>query len=224
MQDTSGDANEGPDQGLPLGSGDGTCGLEYVGGPGLMPAEPGGDHGVAADGPLGSAGGFDFLQQRGLIVLQLDDEASLRLCGGLEGFFWQCMASRVTMLCATWSSPSNCCAAGISLDFSAISTCARTRPASTSKACSTWAALRSVKLSKLRLSVLPSIAMTRRVGSVMALHRPAACWRKICSTAWGSRPWRMYRIEVWAGARRQCRPKAAFNRRRCTLMKVTMER
>ena len=40
----------------------------------------------------------------------------------------------------------------------------------------------------------------------------------------GSRPWRMYRIEVWAGARRQCRPKAAFNRRRCTLMKVTMER
>ena len=26
------------------------------------------------------------------------------------------------------------------------------------------------------------------------------------------------------GARRQCRPKAAFNRRRCTLMKVTMER
>ncbi len=24
--------------------------------------------------------------------------------GGLEGFFWQCMASRVTMLCATWSS------------------------------------------------------------------------------------------------------------------------
>jgi hypothetical protein len=36
--------------------------------------------------------------------------------------------------------------------------------------------------------------------------------------------WRMYRIEVWAGARRQCRPKATFNRRRCTLMKVTMER
>ena len=31
-----------------------------------------------------SAGGFDFLQQRGLIVLQLDDEASLRRCGGLE--------------------------------------------------------------------------------------------------------------------------------------------
>ncbi|HEY0722719.1 MAG TPA: hypothetical protein VGD41_01725, partial [Pyrinomonadaceae bacterium] len=49
---------------------------------------PGADRGVAADGPLGSAGGFDFLQQRGLIVLQLDDEASLHLCGGLEGFFW----------------------------------------------------------------------------------------------------------------------------------------
>ncbi len=47
---------------------------------------PGADRGVAADGPLGSAGGFDFLQQRGLIVLQLDDEASLHLCGGPEGF------------------------------------------------------------------------------------------------------------------------------------------
>ena len=27
---------------------------------------------------------------------------------------------------------------------------------------------------------------SRRIG--MALHRPAACWRKTCSTAWGSRP------------------------------------
>ena len=87
MQDTSGDANEGPDQGLPLGSGDGTCGVEYVGGPGLMPAVPGGDHGVAAAGPAGSAGGLDILQQSWLIVLQLNDQASLCLCGSLEGFF-----------------------------------------------------------------------------------------------------------------------------------------
>src|SRR5271166_6592157 len=142
-----------------------------------MSVATGGEFCVTADGALGSTGGFDFLQQRGLIVLQLDDEASLRLCGGLEGFFWQCMASSVTMQCATLSSPSNCCAAGISLDFSAMSTCARTRPASTSNACSTWAALRSLKLSKLRLSVLPSRAMLRRDGPVVASCRPA-CRRR----------------------------------------------
>ena len=31
--------------------------------------------------------GFDFLQQRGLIVLQLDDEASLHLCGEASKVF-----------------------------------------------------------------------------------------------------------------------------------------
>ena len=31
-------------------------------------------------------------------------------------------------------------------------------------------------------------------------------------------------MAVWAGARFQRRPKAAFSRRRCTLMKVSMER
>jgi hypothetical protein len=87
MQDTSGDANDGLDQGLPLGSGNGAYGAEYVGGPGFMPAVPRGDGGVAAGGPAGSAGGLDFLQQGWLIVLQLNDQASLCLCGSLEGFF-----------------------------------------------------------------------------------------------------------------------------------------
>jgi hypothetical protein len=40
LLDTSGDANEGFDQGLPLGSGNGTCDVEYVGGSGFMPAVP----------------------------------------------------------------------------------------------------------------------------------------------------------------------------------------
>ena len=87
MQDTSGDANDGLDQELPLGSGNGACGAEYVGGSGFMPAVPGGDDGVAAGGSAGSAGGLDILQQSGLIVLQLNDQASLCLCGSLEGFF-----------------------------------------------------------------------------------------------------------------------------------------
>ena len=54
--------------------------------------------------------------------------------------------------------------------------------------------------------------------------RPAASRRKACSTAFGSSPWRMQRMAVWAGARFQRRPKAAFSRRRCTVMKVSMER
>ena len=87
MQDTSGEANNGLDQGLPLGSGNGGCRAEQVGGPGFMPAVPGGDGGVAAGGPVGSAGGLDILQQSWLIVFQLNDQASLCVCGSLEGFF-----------------------------------------------------------------------------------------------------------------------------------------
>ena len=87
MQDMSGDANDGLDQGLPLGSGYGACGAEYVGGSGFMPAVPGGDGGVAAGGPAGGACGLDILQQSWLIVFQLNDQVSLGLCGSLEGFF-----------------------------------------------------------------------------------------------------------------------------------------
>ncbi len=84
MQDLAGDADDRFDERFPLGCGNGAGRAEDVGRPGFVSVAPGADRGVAADGPLGSAGGFDFLQQRGLIVLQLDDEASLRLCGGLE--------------------------------------------------------------------------------------------------------------------------------------------
>ena len=87
MQDTSGDANDGLDQVLPLGCGDNACSAEYVGGSGFMPAVTGGDGGIAARGPAGSAGGLDILQQGWLIVLQLNDQASLCLGGSLEGFF-----------------------------------------------------------------------------------------------------------------------------------------
>ena len=66
-----------------------------------MSAAPYGDLGVAAGRVTRSADGFDRVQQGGLIVLQLDEDASLRLSGGLDGFFWQCMASSVTMQLAS---------------------------------------------------------------------------------------------------------------------------
>ena len=127
MQDLAGDADDRFDERIPLGYAvTARVALKTSADLVSVSVAPGADRGVAADGPLGSAGGFDFLQQRGLIVLQLDDEASLRLCGGLEGFFWQCMASRVTMLCATWSSPATAARRGFRWTLSAISTCART--------------------------------------------------------------------------------------------------
>ncbi len=66
-----------------------------------MSAAPCGDLGIAAGGVTGGADGLDVVQQGGLIVFQLDEDASLRLSGGLDGFFWQCMASSVTMQLAS---------------------------------------------------------------------------------------------------------------------------
>ena len=62
-----------------------------------MPIASSGELNVTAGGLAGGASDFDILQQRRLIVLQLDEERRLCLSGGLEGFFWQCMASSVTM-------------------------------------------------------------------------------------------------------------------------------
>src|SRR5271165_7439885 len=61
-------------------------------------------------------------------------------------FFWQCSASSVTIaLSATPSAGSKVCAAGISLDFSAMSTWASTRAVSVANALNIWAAARSLK-------------------------------------------------------------------------------
>ena len=101
MQDIAGDADDPLDQGLPLGCGNGGGCIEYLGRPGLLSAARGGNGGVSAGGLAQGTGGFDILQQVALIVLQLDEDECVRLCGGFEGFFWQCMASSVTMQCAT---------------------------------------------------------------------------------------------------------------------------
>jgi hypothetical protein len=85
--------------------------------------------------------GSDFLAllvQCRLIVLDLDDQRDVGLGRDLEGFFWQCRASMVTIApSASPSSASNFCAAGISFDFSAISICASTKAVSVAKALST---------------------------------------------------------------------------------------
>src|SRR5271165_2814397 len=191
MQDRTVHADDVLDPGLPLGAGNRGFRAKDLDGSGFMPVARVANRDVGAGRALGGAGGDGIVQQGGLIVLQLDDGLDLRLGGGRECFFWQCRASRVTMQCAMSSSPINRCAAGISLNFSSISMWARIMPASVSNACSSWAALRSRKLSKLRLSVFPSSAMVRRVGLAASPARPAACRRKTCSTACGSRPWRM---------------------------------
>jgi hypothetical protein len=58
-----------------------------------------------------------------LVVLGLDDPRDVGLCRDFKVFFWQCRASSVTMApAATPSSASKIWAAGISLDFAAMST------------------------------------------------------------------------------------------------------
>lgn len=97
VQDIASDTNDALDQRLPFGSGHGAGRAEHVDFPGFMPIASSGELNVTAGGLAGGASDFDILQQRRLIVLQLDEERRLCLSGGLEGFFWQCMASSVTM-------------------------------------------------------------------------------------------------------------------------------
>ena len=81
---------------------------------------------------------LELLVQCRLIVLDLDDQRNIGLGRDLEGFFWQCRASMVTIApSASPSSVSNFCAAGISFDFSGISICASTSAVSVAKALST---------------------------------------------------------------------------------------
>jgi len=67
------------------------------------------------------ADGFNLAIEVRLIVLELNNQMRVGGCGGFKRFFWQCMASQVTMCPATSSSANNFCTAGISLDFSSIS-------------------------------------------------------------------------------------------------------
>src|SRR4051795_13031571 len=154
-------------------------------------------------GDRGRGGGdlLDLLVEGRLVVLDLDDQGGTDFGGDLEDFFWQCKASSVTMApSATPSSVSSICAAGISFDFSSISTWARMRDVSVANALSTWLAARSRKLSKLPRSVLPSSAMLPLPGVARAACSRAAWRRNAVSTSAGSRPLRIYRTAVGAVA------------------------
>jgi hypothetical protein len=70
---------------------------------------------------------LDLLAQGRLVVLDLDDQGDVALCGDLEIFYWPGNASSVTMVpLARPSSASSLCAAGTSVDFSAMSRWAST--------------------------------------------------------------------------------------------------
>ena len=97
MQHVAGDTDDLLDQGLPLGCGQSVSGTEYLGFAGFMAITALGDRGIAAGGAARSAEGFSLLQQSRLVILQLDDCVCTRRCDGLESFFWQCMASSVTV-------------------------------------------------------------------------------------------------------------------------------
>lgn len=89
MQHIAADATHALDQGLPLRPGKGPGSSEYRRCPGLMPIAAFGDRSGAAGRLAGGAEGCGLVQQGGLIVLQVDNDLSLRLRlgRGLEGFF-----------------------------------------------------------------------------------------------------------------------------------------
>ena len=132
------DADDGGDERMPVAADESVGGIEDADGAALIAVASG----VAAmsGGDRGGSGGdlLDLLVKGRLVVLDLNDQADADLAGDLEVFFWQCNASSVTMAPSpTPSSASSVCAAGISLDFSAISTWASTRDVSVAKALST---------------------------------------------------------------------------------------
>ena len=117
------DLNDGGDKGKPFGAGERAGGIEDGDGAGFVTiaAAVAGLEDVVWGARCGDM--VDRLLQRRLIVLDLDDEVDVARLGDVEGFFWQCRASRVTSVSlAMPSAASSAWAAGISLDFSPIST------------------------------------------------------------------------------------------------------
>ena len=132
------DLNDGCDMRMPVGIGERAGGVEDgddAGFVAIAAAVAGPDDVVWA---ARSGDMVDRLFQRRLIVLDLDDEADVAGLGDVDRFFWQCRASRVTIVSSAMpSSASNAWAAGISLDFSPMSTWASTSLVSVAKALST---------------------------------------------------------------------------------------
>ncbi len=132
------DPDDGGDVGMPVGVGQRVGGLEDGDGAAFVAVAA---RVVGVGGPERRRGGRDLLDalaQDRLVVLDADDQGDAGLCGGLEMFFWQCSASSVTIAPGVRpSSASSVCAAGISLDFSAMSMWASTSAVSVANALST---------------------------------------------------------------------------------------
>ena len=117
------DADDGGYVATPVGVGQPVSGIEDGDGAALVAVTAR----VAAVGRAerrrGGRNLLDPLAQGRLVVLDLDDQGDAGCCGDLEMFFWRCGASRVTRAPrARPRSASSACAAGISLDFSGMST------------------------------------------------------------------------------------------------------
>src|SRR5215213_1569777 len=183
------DADQGPDEGRPLGVREGGGGIEDGDAALLLSVAPA--IAAAGRGERGGAGAevLDLLMQGGLVVLELYDQVGSGLCGDVEGFVWQCRASSVTSRPAKPSSASSAWAAGISLDFSSTSLC--TSAVSVANTPSRCAAARSRNASKLPRRVLPSIARLPPPGLAWAACNSLAWRRKAASTASLSKPCRM---------------------------------
>ncbi len=120
--DVAFDPDDGDEVRMPAGVGQLVCGIEDGDGAALVAVAA---LVVAVGGPerRRSCGDFlDLLVQGWLVVLDPDDQGDVGVCCDGEMFVWQCSASSVTMAPpATPSSASSVCAAGISLDLSAMS-------------------------------------------------------------------------------------------------------
>ena len=100
--------NDSGDKWLPFRSGHRALGVEHGNGAGFVTIAPCPVDGLNAGKRFGRVtNGFDLLMQGWLIVLELNDQMGIRGGGGFEGFFWQCIASQVTIRPATSSSSSS---------------------------------------------------------------------------------------------------------------------
>ena len=109
--------------GVPVGVGQPVSGIEDGDGAALVAVAARVAAVCGAERRRGGRGLLDPLAQGRLVVLDPDDQGGAGCCGDLEMFFWRCGASSVARAPrARPSSASSACAAGISLDFSAMST------------------------------------------------------------------------------------------------------
>jgi hypothetical protein len=101
------DADDGADKVMPFGVGEGVLGVEHADGSDFVAVSRVIASGNGIERQLCGASKLGVLEQGRLIVFDLNDQLGVGCDCGLEGFFWQCMASRVTIRRSTSSSLSS---------------------------------------------------------------------------------------------------------------------